>query len=242
MTAGSIQIPASAQTAPPEPVNQGTTSAPVTSDGGAIIGASVEIDAPQPQLSYGTHYVRPTEATKIRNYAFDAFGPYPLVVSAVVAGLNQSSNTPPEWGQGAEGFGDRMASSFGIALTTTTTRYALAKLMREDTLYYRSDKAGILPRTEHAVISAFTGRRGPEGRRVFSIPALVAPYAGAFTAIYGWYPDRFGAKDAARLGSYNLLIYVGGNLALEFLYSGPHTLLSRMHLQSAHVAPDSGLK
>ena len=24
-------------------------------------------------------YVRPTQATKLRNYAFDAFGPYPIV-------------------------------------------------------------------------------------------------------------------------------------------------------------------
>ncbi len=38
------------------------------------------------------------------------------------------------------------------------------------------------------------------------------------------------AKDAFRMGNYSLLGYLGGNLGLEFLYSGPHSLISRMHL------------
>jgi hypothetical protein len=79
-----------------------------------------------------------------------------------------------------------------------------------------------------------------DGHRVFSFPALVAPYAGSFTAVYGWYPDRFGAKDAFRIGNYNLLAYAGGNVALEFLYSGPHSLLSRMHLNNAHGSSVQG--
>jgi hypothetical protein len=38
------------------------------------------------------------------------------------------------------------------------------------------------------------------------------------------------AKDAFRMGNYSPLGYLGGNLGLEFLYSGPHSLVSRMHL------------
>jgi hypothetical protein len=60
------------------------------------------------------------------------------------------------------------------------------------------------------------------------------------TAVYGWYPDRFGAKDGFRIGNYSLLVYAGGNIALEFLHSGPHSLLSRMHLNNAHGAPGPG--
>ena len=75
---------------------------------------------------------------------------------------------------------------------------------------------------------------------VFSFPALVAPYAGTTTAVYGWYPNRFGVKDAFRMGNYNLLAYAGGNIALEFFYSGPHSLIARMHLNNQHGAPDPG--
>jgi hypothetical protein len=72
-------------------------------------------------------YRRPTQKTKLHNYFFDAFGPYPIVGASVAAGINQADRTPPEWGQGAEGYGKRFASNFGIAIVSTTTRYGLAQ-------------------------------------------------------------------------------------------------------------------
>ncbi len=191
---------------------------------------------PPPDLTY----TRPTEKTKLQNYFFDAFGPYPIVGAALAAGINQVQNTPPEWKQGTAGYGKRFGSDFGIAGVTTTTRYALSEALREDTLYYRCQCRGVFLRLRHAVISTFTARRSVDGHRVFSLPDLVAPYAGTMTAVYGWYPGRYDAKDAFRMGNYSLLGYAGGNIALEFLYSGPHSLVSRMHLNNAHGAPNPG--
>jgi hypothetical protein len=198
-------------------------------------GAVVSSINTQPFLDL--KYVRPTERIKLQNYFFDAFGPYPIAGAAIAAGLNQYENTPPEWQQGAEGYGKRFGSSFAIEGVSTTTRYALAEAFREDTLYYRCACTGFFPRLSHAALSSFVSRRGEDGHRVFSFPALVAPYAGTFVAVYGWYPSRFGAKDAFRMGNYNLLSYIGGNIALEFLYSGPHSLLSRWHMNNRHGAP-----
>src|ERR1700683_2501108 len=59
----------------------------------AILPAS---PTPPPDLTY----FRPSQKTKLRNYFFDAFGPYPIVGAALVAGVNQAYNTPREWGQG----------------------------------------------------------------------------------------------------------------------------------------------
>ena len=185
-------------------------------------------------------YVRPTQRTKVNNFLFDAFGPYPIVGAAFGAGINQGNSTPPEWGQGSKGYGKRFGSDLGIAAVGTTTRYALSEALKEDTLYYRCECRGILPRLRHAMISTLTARRGEDGHLVFSIPALVAPYAGSMTAIYGWYPNRYGAKDAFRTGNYSLLAYMGSNIALEFLYSGPHSLLHRMHLNNTHGSPEPG--
>ncbi|MGA9462025.1 MAG: hypothetical protein WBV28_04495 [Terracidiphilus sp.] len=185
-------------------------------------------------------YVPPTQRAKVNNYVFDAFGPYSVVGAAFAAGFNQFTNSPPEWNQGIEGFSKRFGSNFGIEAVSTTTRYGLAQAFREDTLYYRCVCNGLFPRLRHAVISTLTGRQGEDGHRVFSIPGLVAPYAGSMTAVYGWYPSRFEAKDAFRMGNYNLLGDVGANIGLEFFYSGPHSLLSRMHLNNAHGAPDPG--
>jgi hypothetical protein len=172
-------------------------------------------------------YRRPTEKTKLRNYFFDTFGPYPIAGAAILGGINQADKTPPEWGQGAGAYGERVGSDFGIAMVTTTTRYALAKALREDTLYYRCECDGVFRRLGHAVISTVTARRGSDGHRRLSFPALIAPYAGTMTAVYGWYPGRYGVKDGMRMGNYALLAFVGGNIAREFIYGGPHTLFRR---------------
>jgi len=185
-------------------------------------------------------YERPTYRTRVNNYAFDAFGPYPIVAAAFAGGVNQLTNAPPEWNQGAEGYGKRFGNVFGIAAVGTTARYGLAEAFKEDTLYYRCECRGPIPRLRHAVISTLTGRRGKDGHRVFSFPALIAPYAGTMTAVYGWFPGRYGAKDAFRMGNYSLLGYTYGNIALEFVYSGPHALISRMHLNNARGAPAPG--
>jgi hypothetical protein len=185
---------------------------------------------PQPAMAY----TRPTGKTKFHNYLFDTLGPYPIVGSALVAGIDQADRTPPEWKQGAEGYGKRFGSDFAIAAVSTTTRYTLAEAFREDPLYYPCECKGLFPRLSHAVISTLTARRGDDGHRAFSFPALVGPYAGTMTAVYGWYPDRYNAKDAFRMGNYSLLGYVGGNIAIEFLFSGPHSWLSRVHLSKEH--------
>ncbi|MGB2620745.1 MAG: hypothetical protein WA857_05695 [Candidatus Acidiferrum sp.] len=174
-------------------------------------------------------YVRPTEKMKLRTYVFDAFGPYPIVGAALIAGINQADKTPPEWGQGAEAYGQRFGSDLGIAAITTTTRYALAEAFREDTVYYRCECKGVFRRMRHALISTVTARHGEDGERRLSFPALVAPYAGTMTAVYAWYPERYGAKDALRMGNYTLLAFAAENVALEFLYGGPHTLFSHLH-------------
>jgi hypothetical protein len=185
-------------------------------------------------------YVRPTQRTMGINYVFDAFGPYPIVGAAFGAGINQANNTPPEWNQGAEGYAKRFGSNYGIAMVATTTRYGLSEAFKEDAMYYRSECAGIFPRVRHALVSTLTARRGEDGHHVFSIPALVGPYAGTMTAAYGWYPNRYGAKDAFRTGNYSLLAFAGENIALEFFYSEPHSLLHRMHLNNAHGSPEPG--
>jgi len=199
--------------------------------------------APAPAIKYPQPdpvYRRPTESTKLRTYLFDAFGPYPIFGAVGVAGVNQSEGTPPEWGQGARGYGQRFGSNLAIAAVTTTTRYGLAKALREDTVYYRCECQGLFPRLRHAMISTVTARHGEDGYRRLSFPAIVAPYAGTMTAIYAWYPERYGAKDALRMGNYNLLAFMGENLALEFIYGGPHTLFSHVHRPGISGTDSSG--
>jgi hypothetical protein len=212
---------------------QSIVDSSATTSGTAAAPAAID---PVPALFV---YSRPTERMKIRTYVFDAVGPYPIVGAALVAAVNQREGTPPEWRQGAAGYSERFGSNLAIAAVTTTTRYALAEAFREDTVYYRCECKGVFRRLGHALISTVTARRGDDGHRRLSFPALVAPYAGTMTAVYAWYPERYGPKDALRMGNYNLLAFAGGNVALEFIYGGPHTLFSRLH-RPAFSGTDAG--
>lgn len=69
----------------------GTGSSSVT------VSASQETMPEQPVPTY----VRPTEKTKLHNYLFDAFGPYPIAGAVFVAGIDQAKTSPPRAGVGA---------------------------------------------------------------------------------------------------------------------------------------------
>ncbi len=227
---GLAALPVLAQAQPLPDSGDSTRTVPSATDASRTVASTTPV---QPDVAY----TRPTQKIKIYNYLFDAFGPYPLVGAAFTAAIGQASNSVPDWGQGAAGYGKRFGSNLGIAAITLTTRYGLSEALKEDSMYYRCECSGVFPRLKHAVISTWTARRGVDGHTVFSIPALVAPYVGTMTAVYGWYPSRYGAKDALRLGNYSMLAYMGGNIALEFVYGGPHSLLSRMHLDNRHRGP-----
>jgi hypothetical protein len=208
----------------------------------AATTAAASGPSPATHVEPGVRYVRPTESEKLHNFIFDTVGPYPFIGAAGTAGIQQAYGTPHEWGEGWDAYGVRVASNFGIALTTTAARYGLAEVFREDTLYYRCECKGFLPRLGHALISTVTARRSDDGHREFSFPGLAAPYAGAMTAALGWYPSRYGPKDGFRMGNYNLLGQAGQNVALEFVYGGPHTVLNRVHIPGlsgkGRVAPN----
>jgi hypothetical protein len=178
-----------------------------------------------------TGYVKPTQKQKFRNYLFDSFGPYPWLTTISASGIQQWEKKPPEWGEGWDAYGVRVASGFGISLVATTTRYGLAEVFREDTIYYRCECTEFFPRVGHALISTVTSLRGDDGHRAFSFPKIAAPYAGTMTAELGWFPSRYEPMDGFRMGNYMLLDSAGINLAKEFIWGGPHTLMARTPLK-----------
>src|SRR5262249_43774246 len=153
------------------------------------------------------------------SYLYEAFGPYPLMVNAVVAAYHQASRNPPDWREGMAGYGQRFASDFTIGAINLSTRYALAEAMDEDVYYYRCACKGVWPRMRHALISVVIARNRITGNPAFSLPGVVAPYAGPMVATRTWLPQRYSLKDGFRMGNYGLLDYAIGNIGLEFLPS-----------------------
>lgn len=227
--AAALSVPASAQSGAEAGTSstqqQQTTTPPPQQSGqpGMMTPRAAKVQSGQP-------YERPTEKDKLRGYIFDSFGPYPIIRAVAAAGIQQARNRPPDWGQGWDAYGVRVASNFGVNLVTQTTRYGLAEIFHEDTLYYRCSCTGFGHRLGHALISTVTARRGEDGHRVFSFASLAAPYAGTEAAALLWYPSRFDASDGFRMGNINLASQAGLNIAFEFIYGGPHTLLGRHHV------------
>lgn len=161
-------------------------------------------------------YSRPTSREKWSHFVHEAIGPYTIVKTIAVAGVLDAENSPPDWGQGASGFGDRVGSEYGRFLAETGGKYAIAAVLRQDTKYYRCQCTGFGHRIGHAIYSTFTARAGDDGHYVISPAPIAAPYVGGFTQL-AWYPSRFGWKDGFRFGSYGLLYDGAANIAREFI-------------------------
>lgn len=211
---------------------QAFTNAPVPADSSITEGAV----AVQPPAHL---YTPPSEAAKFHDLLFDSFGPYPVTMALLTAGVHQATDNPPDWHQGMAGFGDRFGSNMGITLVDNGTRYGLGELLKEDTAYYRCRCTGVFDRLEHATLTTLIARKD-DGHEVFSVPVLAAPYVSTAVAVYGWYPSRYDYKDAFRMGNYNLLGYVASNLTYEFMPRKTGSLLGRFHLTSRRaVSEDS---
>ncbi|HEV2134509.1 MAG TPA: hypothetical protein VGR47_09600 [Terracidiphilus sp.] len=167
-------------------------------------------------------YHEPTQKQRLQIYRAQMFAPYSLASVMFVSGLQQAEHYPQEWQEGWAGFGQRLASNTGTDMANATARYLLSDALREDARYYRCACSGFWPRLGHAFFSPAMARRGADGHEVLGVPNLLAPYAGPFASVYGWYPSRYDWEAAFRMGNHGLLNEIGTNISLEFLPSILH--------------------
>ena len=145
----------------------------------------------------------------------------PLKVGYPSNGFMAPGNHPahgdvPEWGEGAQGYAKRYADRFGQGLVGTTSRYALGEILREDVTYHRCQCTGLLPRTAHAFLGAYTAHTR-NGRAVPSLPAVASPFIASEVAVAAWYPGRYGMSDALRISVVNYVAAPFKNLFAEFV-------------------------
>jgi hypothetical protein len=199
---------------------------------------------PTPDTATATFapYVLPTEAQKFHNFEWNAFGPVAFAGSSFAAAIDQGSNFPHAWGQGAGAYGARVASNLGISLVTATAQYSMAEVFHEDPAYYRCTCAGFFRRFWHAAVSTVAARRGSDGHTSFSLALTVSPFVGPLTAANTWIPSRDGPVLGSRMGAFNLVGQFGQNQALEFLYGGPRTLWGRIQRHFFKKSSDTGPK
>ncbi len=155
---------------------------------------------------------------RFSDYRSTTFSPWALFMPSVGAGLAQATDYPPEWQQGMEGFGKRIASAYAGSVVDSTIGFGVAMIDHEDLRYPLStySKSEIMHRTGHAISYTFVPRKEGGGRR-FGWSRIIGAYGSGFVA-NTWYPSRHSdTRNALFLGSMNLVGDVAVNLLKEFV-------------------------
>jgi hypothetical protein len=152
---------------------------------------------------------------KLEFHAESAFGPWALAGVAAYAGFLQEIDSPPQWGQGAGAYGERLASTAGWAAIHGVLALSLDTTLHEDPRYYRSRSTGFWRRSAHAVRGTLLTRTDSGGETV-SVWRIGSAYGAAFLSNL-WYPASL---DTARLGflqgSMSLGFGLASNMGAEF--------------------------
>jgi hypothetical protein len=154
--------------------------------------------------------------SKLRFHAEGVYSPWSVAGSAAYAGLLQKIDTPEEWGQGAEAYGKRVASTVAYSGIHAVLAFGLDSTLHQDPRYSRSRGTGFWRRTAHALKGTILTRTD-SGRETVSTWRLGSAYGAAFLSNQ-WYPDRLNTVRLGVLqGSLQLGFDFARNLGAEFL-------------------------
>lgn len=138
-----------------------------------------------------------------------------LVNPALGAAVGQANDEPPEWGQGASGYGRRLASGYGRLVTYRTIRFGIAALDHEDPRFFPSNETGFWRRFRSASVS-YIFVPTDDGMRIPAYSRFAGVYGAAFLA-NAWYPEsRANAGHAMMRGSTALTAGYAWHIFREF--------------------------
>jgi hypothetical protein len=152
---------------------------------------------------------------KLRIHTSRAFGPLSLAGSAAYAGLLHELDAPREWGQGAAGYGRRLASNVGFTAIRNAFAFTLDATLHDDPRYIRVGRGRFWPRVKYAVRETILTRTDSRGH-TFAVWRFGSAYGAAFLS-NTWYPDRLNTVGLGfAQGSATISTDVLTNLAYEF--------------------------
>jgi len=142
--------------------------------------------------------------------------PLGFIKAGFSAGLDQWSDKPSEWEQGASGYGKRYANILGQYSIQRTVTFGVSSLLHEDNRYFNSGKQGLWPRLGYGLSSGLLARHD-DGSMHFSFSQIGGVAAGAFLSRL-WLPR---SQNSAGDGAVSFGITMGSNIGFgvvkEFL-------------------------
>ncbi len=148
--------------------------------------------------------------------AVQYLNPYTFLFVAAEAGVNQARNDPPEYGQGAEGYGKRYGAGFADGLTASifiTGMYP--SLLRQDPRYYRLGDGGFSHRTGYAV-SRILVTRQDSGRKAFNVSEVLGSFSSSALAVTYYPKSQRDFSDVAERAGIQFAFDAGFNVLKEF--------------------------
>ena len=168
----------------------------------------------------GTHKAsdfRPlTQSERTHLYFRTMVNPLGFFKAAFSAGIDQWNDKPPEWSQGASGYGKRFLNIEGQYSIQRTVTFGLSSALHEDNRYFNSGKQGVWRRTEYALSSSMLARHDDASRHV-SVSQLAGVAAGAFLSRL-WQPkSQSSLGDGAVSFGLTMAGNTGFSVVKEFL-------------------------
>jgi hypothetical protein len=157
-----------------------------------------------------------TQEERNKLYVKTMLNPLGYLKAAASGGIDQANDKPPEWEQGASGYGKRFANILGQYTIQRTVTFGASSLLHEDNRYFNSGKHGIWPRTGYALTSGILARHN-DGSRNFSISQVGGVAAGAFLSRLWQPPSQSSAGDGAVSFGLTMASNAGFGIVKEFL-------------------------
>ena len=148
--------------------------------------------------------------------AVQYLNPYTLVFVAATAGVNQARNHPPDFGQGAEGYGKRYGAALADGLTDglfSTGVYP--SLLHQDPRYYSLGDGGFSRRTWYAA-SRILVTRQDSGRKAFNASEILGAFTSAGIGVTYYPKSERDFSDVAERAGIQLAFDAGFNVLKEF--------------------------
>jgi hypothetical protein len=152
----------------------------------------------------------------LRKYVWSTLGPAGAIGATFVSGFEQWQGDPDEWGKGMSGYSKRWASAYAASAIGNTTKYAVARVMRQDPSFTRCQCTGFGPRFRHGVRSPFMARTRA-GREVFSLATVAGQVTEHIVPASAWYPEGRVVHDGVGLAVAGVLSKMAVNIVHEFV-------------------------
>jgi hypothetical protein len=138
---------------------------------------------------------------KFHIFTGETFDPSIVVIAAAAAGIEQSSNLSPRYGEGGEAFAQRFgAMSADFATISFLSEAVIPALAHEDPRYYRKATGSVGSRIWYAIERTVVTRTD-SGKPAINV-AQIGGLAAATAVGNAYYPaiDRTAAQSASRFG------------------------------------------